>query len=135
MCTAGTSTTSPANHRVRSCRLLPGCRVPRSIRELLSRLRLNKIGWPFHLRGKLSALFRSEQVSRNRSAAPTVHGSSRLKKDEARRACLVAPLVFRGALLSAYSQLLLSIWLNEFVFFFADDEYWTRRGAHHAFRR
>jgi hypothetical protein len=36
---------------------------------------------------------------------------------------------------TCFSQLLLSTWLNELVFFFADDEYWTRRGAHDSLSR
>ncbi len=43
--------------------------------------------------------------------------------------------VFQNEFLSAYSQLLLSTWLNEVVFFFADDEDWTRRGAHDSLSR
>ena len=36
---------------------------------------------------------------------------------------------------TCFSQLLISTWLNELVFFFADDEYWTRRGAHDSLSR
>src|SRR6266487_1438848 len=129
MCMAGTSRTTRANHLGRSCRLLPGCRVPGSIRELLFRLRLNKIGWPFRLREKLSALFRSEQVSRNRSVAPTVYDSFQPRKDGAPRACPVVRLVFQNEFLFAYSQASPQS-LNELMFFLADDEDATWRGAY-----
>src|SRR5436190_2600961 len=61
-----------------------------------------------------------------------VYDSSRPEKDETRRAYLVAQLVFRGAFLSAHSQLLLSTWLNKLVLFFSDHEDGTRGGTHDA---
>src|SRR5678815_1049847 len=64
-----------------------------------------------------------------------VYDSSLPKKDERQRACPVVRFVFQNEFLSAYSQLLLSTWLNKLVFFFADDEYWTRRSAHDSFSR
>ena len=125
-CMAGTSTTSPTNHRGRSCRLSPGCRLARSIRELLFRFRLNKIGWPFRLRGKLSALFRSEQMSRNQSAAPPVHDSFRPETDEATTRVLSGSVCISecGFYLRIHNCSFLT-WLNKVVFFFADDAYWT----------
>ena len=47
----------------------------------------------------------------------------------------VVRFVFQNEFLSAYSQLLLSTWLNEFVLFFAHDEDRARRGAHDALCR
>src|SRR5678815_2346654 len=64
-----------------------------------------------------------------------VYDSSRPKKDERQRACPVVRFVFQNEFLTAYSQLLLSTWLNELMLFFAHDEYWTRCGAHDSLSR
>ena len=66
-------------------------------------------------------------------ATPTVHGSFRPKRDEGPRASPLARFYFNVFYFPRHSCP--PAWLNEFMFFFANDEYWTGRGAHDSLSR